>query len=254
MCRVRSGETRDEGVSPAWKSSTVTQVAIFDLDGTLAETMNVDVRCFVEAIQAHLGDVELDTEWNSYPYVTDTGVITTLYEQNVGRRPHEHEIASIRADFVTRLTAVAESRPEAFREIPGAGAAVRSLRASDRWAVALATGGFRPSALMKLDLAQVAAHDVPGAFACDDITREGILELAYRRAATHHGVDAFDRVVYLGDAPWDVRTCRALGWPFIGVGGRGDELVAGGASHVLPDLSDLDALLSALDEATVPAA
>ena len=65
----------------------MTRVAIFDLDGTLAETMAVDVRCYVEAIHAHFGEVPLDTEWDSYPHVTDTGVIGHLYvEQKEIRR------------------------------------------------------------------------------------------------------------------------------------------------------------------------
>ena len=59
--------------------------------------------------------------------------------------------------------------------------------------------------------------------------------------------------MYVGDAPWDVEASRALAWPFVGVGPRGDTLRALGASHVMPDLRDVDALMRGLEEAQPPA-
>ena len=91
------------------------------------------------------------------------------------------------------------------------------------------------------------------ASASDAPTRREILELAVHRAVERSG-GAFSRIVAVGDAPWDLRTAAALGWPFVGVasGERASRLRAAGASVVLRDLADPAALHAALESAAVP--
>lgn len=60
---------------------------------------------------------------------------------------------------------------------------------------------------------------------------------------------AFDSVVYIGDAVWDTRACRKLNIPFIGIaeGHDAENLRARGACAVFPDYDDLDAFLAAIE-------
>ena len=58
----------------------------------------------------------------------------------------------------------------------------------------------------------------------------------------------------VGDAVWDVQTSVVVGWPFVGVatGTRAEKLHAHGASIILDDLSDIEAVIAALDAARIP--
>jgi phosphoglycolate phosphatase-like HAD superfamily hydrolase len=60
--------------------------------------------------------------------------------------------------------------------------------------------------------------------------------------------------VLVGDGVWDVAAAQALALPFVGRAGasRAEELRARGAGTVLPDLTSMDAVLSAFETATVP--
>ena len=84
--------------------------------------------------------------------------------------------------------------------------------------------------------------------------RERILcELARERAEAFYA-RRFDRVVSIGDGVWDVQTAIELDVPFvgIGIGARADQLRLAGASIVLPDYSDVDAFMAALEDARHP--
>ena len=63
---------------------------------------------------------------------------------------------------------------------------------------------------------------------------------------------AFDKTVYLGDAPWDVKASRELGIAFLGMGMRTAELRHAGASHALRDYADQDLFRKSLNDCTVP--
>jgi hypothetical protein len=53
-------------------------------------------------------------------------------------------------------------------------------------------------------------------------------------------------VVYLGDAPWDVKACAQLGVPMIGIGRRYDKLRSLGVKNCFRDYSEPDKVMNAL--------
>lgn len=59
-----------------------------------------------------------------------------------------------------------------------------------------------------------------------------------------------ERTVYVGDRVWDMRACRALAMPFVGIAGHDARLE--GASRVLPDFRDFGRLAECLETAAVP--
>ncbi len=83
--------------------------------------------------------------------------------------------------------------------------------------------------------------------------REG-REAILRSRGEHAGVGEFARMVCIGDGVWDVHTATSLGLPCIGVGGGAgaERLAAAGAAHVVADFTDLEAILNALEDATLP--
>jgi phosphoglycolate phosphatase-like HAD superfamily hydrolase len=106
---------------------------------------------------------------------------------------------------------------------------------------------------MKLRSAGIVSDEIPAAFCDDGHSREEVVQTARDRAVAHKKVEAFERVVSIGDGIWDLTTARRLELPFVGVcAAGGDRLHSRGASHVVRDLTDVQALLRCLEEADVP--
>ena len=184
---------------------------IFDIDGTLLNSAAVDDALYREAVRRVLGQVQLRPSLHAYDYVTDTGVLSQILADN--EIPAEQEpLHEIRSHFVDLLRGhVDEHGP--FVEIPGAGELLSSLRASEAHAVAIATGGWRESAVLKLESAGLYLSDLPLATSNDHHERTAIMEIALTQLGS-----GIDTVTYFGDGPWDRDACRTLGWEFVAVG------------------------------------
>jgi len=229
------------------------KLAIFDLDGTLVQSYELDAECFVAAFHDALGIAEVDTDWARYDHVTDPGIAAQIIRERRGREPSAGELARLQSAFCLRL-AEAAGRDGAYAALPGAAGLLAALRARPDWAMALATGGWRAAARLKIGRSGLDLDDVPAAFGEDGPSRQSIVAAAIARGRAHAGVDDFARRVCIGDGVWDVRTATSLGLPCIGVGtGAGAErLAAAGAARVVPDFTDLAAILNALEDATPP--
>ncbi len=187
----------------------MTHAVLFDIDGTLLHSAAVDDALYREAVRRILGDVRLRTSLHDYKAVTDTGVLgEILRDNNIPGDP----LDEVRSLFVQLLEQhVVAHGP--FVEIPGASEFLRRLDASADHAVAFATGGWRESAMLKLDSAGLTWNGWPLASSNDHHERTGIMEIALSQLGR-----AFETVTYYGDGPWDRDACLALGWNFVAVG------------------------------------
>ena len=79
------------------------------------------------------------------------------------------------------------------------------LREQGDVVVALATGGWAAPARLKLRSAKVLCSGLAFASSDDDVTREGIMRCAWKRAAEAAGVEGFESCVYVGDGVWDAK-------------------------------------------------
>jgi phosphoglycolate phosphatase-like HAD superfamily hydrolase len=229
-------------------------LAIFDIDGTLTNTNSVDEDCFVKAFaEAHSID-DIVTDWAAYPHTTDSGITQHIFQEKFGRSPEETELSKLTNCFVSLLSECYGSDSASFAEIPGAAAALKMLKQDSDWAIAIATGCWRASALLKLKAANIDAEGIPAAYAEDGLSREDILKAAVSQSLLQYGVSSFERIVSIGDGLWDVRTAGRLGFAFLGVGTgeRETRLRHAGASHVIEDFLDHDRFLESLMEAEIP--
>jgi phosphoglycolate phosphatase-like HAD superfamily hydrolase len=226
-------------------------LVLFDIDGTLTHTCAADADCFVRAVCESLNLPGVDADWSRYRHVTDSGIFGEIAAAALGRAAEDDEHARTRDHFVGLLRAAFAADPSLCRPVPGAPAMLADLIARPDVAVALATGGWEPSARLKLATAGLPADGLPFASASDSQSREEIMLIAKSRAAARHGVAEFETFTYVGDAPWDVRACRKLGVPLIAVaqGDRAEQLRADGARHVLPDFLDHARFLELLTRA-----
>jgi len=226
------------------------KLVLFDVDGTLLDNVGEDDARYLRAFDAAFGIRGIDTDWSRYPSATDSSIARELLARHFGRPAADDEIGRARAAYVAELHAAVASGEGVGRPMRGVEKALAAL--SERgWSAARATGGWRAWALLKLERSRLPVMSLPGAFADDHLTREGIATIARERAEAAAG-RAATRVVYVGDATWDVKACAALGLPFVGIatGGRADRLRRAGATTVLADFTE--GFLDALDAAVAP--
>lgn len=184
---------------------------IFDIDGTLLESVTVDDSLYKEAVVSVLGNVRFRASLADYDYVTDSGILAQVLEDNAVSLASEG-ISAIKLYFVRSLRKhISEHGP--FPEISGAGNILKSFHASNEHSVAIATGGWRESAQLKLASAGFDRFDFPLSTSDDAFDRKEIMRIALGRLGSD-----FDSVTYYGDGEWDREACSQLGWQFVAVG------------------------------------
>jgi phosphoglycolate phosphatase-like HAD superfamily hydrolase len=230
------------------------KLAIFDIDGTLTDTCAVDDRCYAIAAAELFGVPVEEMRWDGTPHHTDSGILGWLCERSRGSAPTAAETDAVRSRFVAELGSVCAREPAHFAPIPGACEVFAALGAAG-WNVALATGGWGASARFKLTTAGIDHAGVPLGCADDGLSRAEIVRTALLRSIERYG-GPFERVVVLGDRPWDVTTAVEVGLPFVGLGidDKAEALRAFGARTVLRDYCDVPAVIAALDSAVIPVA
>ncbi|UCH51948.1 MAG: HAD family hydrolase [Chloroflexota bacterium] len=223
------------------------KLVIFDIDGTLTESNDLDDEAFIKALDDVFGFKAVSNDWESYTHVTNSCVLEEVYQLRQGHRPSSKEVNYFRNRFLELISEVASAHG-GVQPIRGASSVLTRLLTSPDYAVAYAGGDWRDSALFKLRAAGLPTENIPHAFSDDDRSREGICKLALVRAEAHYRYP-FREIFYIGDGVWDIRCAQRLGYPFIGIGqGEGArKLIAEGARHVLPDYQDVDGFLSLLE-------
>jgi phosphoglycolate phosphatase-like HAD superfamily hydrolase len=224
-------------------------LVVFDVDGTLTATNEVDTRCFAWAFIEEFA-TPIDTAWETYPHRTDSGIIRDNFFQRFGRAAIPAELLRFQARFILLLEREWHNQPAAFAEVAGAATAFARLKREQRWALAIASGGWQVSARFKLAKAGIAAAGIPAAFADDAEAREDIVRTAIARARDHYAC-SFDRIVLVGDSDCDVAAAKRLEIPFVGIAAGDDAVLrSAGAMQIVGDYTEYDAFVEALDRAS----
>ena len=182
-------------------------LVMFDIDGTLTETMKVDEECFVRSFKDLFGFADIDTDWSHYPRTTDSGIFHDVFTSRIGRSPAAQEVSQFRQHFIQLPAAASSQSP--FVPVAGADRLLTRLAQGGSHRVSLATGGWRDSGRLKMASAGMCFDDHPAASADDALDRESIMRLSKQRASERYGA-SFTSTVYVGDGVWDARACRVL--------------------------------------------
>jgi len=191
---------------------------IFDIDGTLTDTVCMDADIFFNTFMKYLGIEQLNNNWDEYRYSTDSGLALELFEKHIGRAPIDKELYGIKEDFFRALLNKIEQEPACCTSIPGAEFLLQQILQTKHWDTAIATGGWQKSALMKLRHAKIDHQGTPIATGDDHIERHEIIKIAIERAKQHYSKNSYDRIIYVGDREWDYKAAQYLGIGFIGMG------------------------------------
>ncbi len=227
---------------------------IFDIDGTLTDTTGLDDRFFLEAVAAVTGTPPVVDSWEVFSEVTDSALARALLARDGIRAMGEAGIMEVRRTFIARWkTAVANGEAPVV-PVPGAREVFEEALARRDLCVAIATGGWGPTALLKLAAAGFAVDERIVASADDAEQRAVILRTASSLAAAVRGVPGFSGVIVIGDGVWDARDAHAVGAGFVGIAAdpvRALRLRAEGAVAVVPDFADGPRFWAAVEAARV---
>ena len=221
------------------------QLAIFDIDGTLTQTNEVDEACFREAVAEVFRIENVSTDWASYRYSTDSGILWQLLNEHKGREIGSIEIQEFKTAFVRKFELAYAADPKSFNAVRGAKEILETLPLNSAWSVAIATGAWKESAQFKLKHSGVMSDSkVPIRFADDHFDRFEIIRKAWKDAERFYNVQKFDKVVYVGDGIWDQQAAQKLGIGFVGIDCRGSTRLKECRIH--KEFSDVDAFLNSL--------
>ncbi|NNE98652.1 MAG: HAD family hydrolase [Pyrinomonadaceae bacterium] len=217
-------------------------LVIFDIDGTLAATINVDDECFSQTFR-DLYNIDLGAiDWQEFNHVTDLGVTRQIFQDQFDRHPTEDQITSARDHLLDLFRGRYAENPTEFQEVTGAAEFFDHLFRNDV-PLAIATGGWQETALFKLEKIGVNIGNIPFSNSNQHYSRSEIMQLAIASAREKYG-ESFDRIVYFGDGEWDLAACRAMGIEFVGVDFyRNDKLKSLGVEVVIEDFTDREGLL-----------
>src|SRR5205809_8056278 len=93
-------------------------LVMFDIDGTLTETMKVDEERFVRSFKDVFGFTDIDTDWSHYPRTTDSGIFHDVFTSRIARSAAAQEVSRSRQHFIHLLAAA--SSQSAFAPVAGA--------------------------------------------------------------------------------------------------------------------------------------
>ena len=214
-------------------------LVIFDIDGTLVHSNKVDSQCFADSYQAVFHQPFPSIDWVDYPHVTDDTIFETVFEKHFSRPYTIAEKQTFQKHFVDSIIAERKRKPAAFNEVPGAAAMIKELRKDNRYRVGIATGGWKEPAQIKLDFVGIDYKEIPSGYADGNPTRPDIILAAIKQAENKYGMPS--KIVYVGDAIWDLTTCREMEIPLIGIRVRGDMdfFSDRGVKYVFSDYNDL---------------
>jgi len=192
---------------------------IFDIDGTLTDTTEIDDRCYTQAISMTFGFSDFETNYGHYENTTDSGILHQLSMERRHRPCTVTETENFIDCFCQLLERAYEKQADHFREIPKAGRIIPGLSRRDDLRIGLATGGWKQSALFKLQCAGINIEACSAAsFAQDAFARRDIIAHTIVKMNKRHNLDPeLSDIVYVGDGQWDYQATRQLGIKFIGI-------------------------------------
>ena len=220
------------------------QAFLFDLDGTLVDSVYQHVLAWREALEA--GGIHLAV-WRIHRQIGMSGGLFV----NALLRETGHSVSKEEVELIQQIHGEAFRRyASQVRPLPGAEELLAYLtKAGVPWAIA--TSGRLESASLSLRLLGIA-DDVP--IVTRDLVRHAKPDPdLFLAAAEKLGVDISNSVV-VGDSIWDLlaaRRARALGVGLLSGGYGREELERAGAYRVYNDPADL---LRHLDEVGVRSA
>ncbi|MDD9999999.1 MAG: HAD hydrolase-like protein [Rhodospirillaceae bacterium] len=186
----------------------------FDLDGTLADSHAIHVELYFEAVRAVMG-IDFGTDWTDFRHRTDSGILNEIIDRSTPNDNRSSMHSEVRRHFTDLTHDYVAARGGVIPEIPGALQFVSRLMKHPGVRVAVATGGWKETALIKLRAIGLDPLRLPLASSSDAMSKVDIMRIAERRALPNENAK---RKTYFGDSRYDKEASLELGYDFIAIG------------------------------------
>ena len=230
------------------------KLLIFDIDGTITKTNPVDQECFRRTSESIFKQEIEQIDFHEFRNITDSAVVFELYQKYLDRNPSREEYFEFRKLFKKNLKALFRSEADGFEAVDGIQTLLRDLSEHDKWTFTIATGCWKFSAKFKLESSGFYVKDLDIVTADDGLTRDRIILNAIEQTTKKNKGIPFKRIVYVGDAAWDITSCYNLKIPFIGIDAEENEKNKGvlGNFFTLRKYPSIKKFLKIAKEAEVP--
>lgn len=193
------------------------KLLMFDIDGTLIDSMKIEEILFKDAIQKALEINEIDTNWNNYSHATDHCILKELVKINFNKTISKNEIDSFINLFRKNIEFFIKNNPDELLEINGAKNFFEEIKTYSDFKVSIATGGYGEIAQLKLNKIGIDISSIPFSSSHNGLSREEIMKDSEEKAKYFYNVEKFEEIIYFGDALWDYKACKNLNYKFIAV-------------------------------------
>lgn len=232
---------------------TAARLVLWDVDHTLVELRKLHYDLYATAFE-----MVFERPADSLPDMsgrTDRYSSTVIMREH-GIEPSEDNLQRMWTGLLKALDRTAPDLSRIGHTTPGAGDAVAAVARLPHTYQSVLTGNIRPLAERKVTAFNLQEHldlDV-GGYGDDSVDRADLVASARRRLRDKHGIElSASRVVLIGDTPNDVAAAMGAGTRVIGVStgpATPHDLRAAGATEVLEDLSNADAVVRSIELVT----
>jgi len=220
---------------------------IFDIDGTLTNTTEVDDKCYMNSFESLFSTNIRDVQWNQIKNVTDWGITEELISTRLNIESSDKETSQLKELFLHNLKEEYKSDKNQFNEITGATEFYKSLKANDEFKIGISTGGWEESANLKLQAIGINPYLVSFSNSNYFKSREEItLDVINQMMSKHTNPG---EIIYFGDGEWDLTTCKKLNIRFIGIDSQNNcKLKNAGALEVYRNFENPGLILNSIRE------
>lgn len=229
---------------------TPPRLLLFDIDGTLVVTGGAGKRAITRAFHELFGVADafagVPLSGRTDRYLVEQGLARS------GQPVTPQALGRVRARYLARLAEAIDEPAQGLKAMmPGVTPLLDALGQRGDLHCALLTGNYEEGARIKLEHFDLWRRFAWGTFG-DDYADRDLLARAAVAGAPARGVPLGDpsHAIVVGDTPFDVACARAAGARAVAVATGGhsvDALRACNPDAVFEDLSDLDAVLAAID-------
>ncbi len=184
---------------------------MFDIDGTLVQSYDFDDLYYRMAVEEVTG-LSIESNWTTYPHVTDLGILKTFIKRQAPQldiQTLEPQVKSIFIELVRE-----HITRSSIREIKGAKRFLRRLQLDKKIVVSIGTGGWRETALLKLQAAGFDTNQLVLTTSNEHYSRTEIMKISASKVSSNKKLN----FTYFGDAEWDMRACKDLKVNFVMIG------------------------------------
>lgn len=220
---------------------------IFDVDGTITDTTQVDDFCFKKTFRK-LYNLDLEEiDWTDFPNATDWGLTMGIIKQKYNIELSSNELRKVEKNFIEHLQEESSKHADRFKEIPGSVKFINTLIKLG-FPVAIATGAWKQSAHLKLNKVNLDYKNIPLGTSTFHYSREEITNEAIRLAKEKYNIN-FKNFLYLGDGTWDYETTKKMGIPLLGVDyHKNGKLEKLGVKNIISDYTDVDQVMGIINK------